>query len=65
MDGSNPQDGKDSISTLSPSDSALVSQYKELIREQDAQIHRLSQTNEVLTREKRELEVSYQSVKDL
>ncbi|XP_046602584.1 general vesicular transport factor p115 isoform X1 [Neodiprion lecontei] len=56
QDGSNPQEGKDPTSTLSPSDSALVSQYKELIREQDAQIHRLNQTNETLAKEKRDLE---------
>ncbi|XP_048510355.1 general vesicular transport factor p115 isoform X2 [Athalia rosae] len=56
LDESNPQEGKDTMTTLSPADSALVSQYKELIRDQDAQIHALTQANETLTKEKRDLE---------
>jgi len=36
----------------------MVSQYKDLIREQDIQIQRLKHTNEFLTKEKQELEVA-------
>lgn len=40
------------------SDNTLVSQYKDLIREQDIQIQRLNQANDFHTKEKQELEVA-------
>ena len=43
---------------MSPPDSALVAQYKDLIREQDSQIQKLNQINETLSKEKQELEVN-------
>lgn len=39
-------------------DNKLISQYKDLIREQDIQIQKLNQVNDFLTKEKQELEVS-------
>lgn len=42
---------------MSLSDNTLVSQYKDLIREQDMQIQKLKQANDTLTKEKQDLEV--------
>jgi len=42
---------------MSLSDNTLVSQYKDLIREQDMQIQKLNQANDSLAKEKQELEV--------
>lgn len=42
---------------MSLSDNTLVSQYKDLIREQDVQIQKLNQANDALLKEKQELEV--------
>lgn len=57
LDGSSSHGSIDQISTMSPSDSSLVSQYKDLIREQDCQIQNLNKTNETLLKEKQNLEV--------
>ncbi|XP_066584659.1 general vesicular transport factor p115 isoform X2 [Prorops nasuta] len=57
----NSSQSKDQATTLTPSDSALVAQYKDLIREQDAQIQRLNQTAERLLKEKQEFEIHYQA----
>lgn len=38
-------------------DNTLISQYKDLIREQDIQIQRLNQANDFLIKEKQEFEV--------
>ncbi|XP_063974327.1 general vesicular transport factor p115 [Diachasmimorpha longicaudata] len=47
---------KDLVTSLSSADSALVSQYKDVIREQDVQIQNLKIQNGVVMREKEELE---------
>lgn len=44
-------------------DNKLVSQYKDLIREQDIQIQRLNQANDLLTKEKQEFEVASKCIK--
>ncbi|XP_043477147.1 general vesicular transport factor p115 [Leptopilina heterotoma] len=62
LDGSSSQGSLDQITTMLPSDSALVSQYKDLIREQDSQIQNLNKTNETLLREKKELETKVQEL---
>ncbi|XP_024943329.1 general vesicular transport factor p115 isoform X2 [Cephus cinctus] len=56
LDGSSSHRNNDPISTLTPSESALVAQYKELIREQDVQIQSLNQVNVTLSKEKCDLE---------
>lgn len=50
---------KNEITTPTLSDSVLVAQYKELIRDQDFQIQKLNQLTESLVKEKNELEVWY------
>ncbi|XP_043577732.1 general vesicular transport factor p115 isoform X1 [Bombus pyrosoma] len=47
---------KNEITTPTLSDSVLVAQYKELIRDQDFQIQKLNQLTESLVKEKNELE---------
>ncbi|XP_043276188.1 general vesicular transport factor p115 [Venturia canescens] len=53
---SSPQSVKDQANSMNPTSSVLVAQYKDLIREQDVQIQKISEANQVLTREKRDLE---------
>ncbi|XP_076233251.1 general vesicular transport factor p115 isoform X2 [Calliopsis andreniformis] len=53
---------KNQIATPAPPDSVLVTQYKEVIRDQDLQIQKLNQITESLVKEKHELEVQ---VRDL
>lgn len=60
MDNSSSQRGKEQLNVMSPSDSALVAQYKDLIRDQDMQIQTLKQTVETLTKNKIDLEVKFQ-----
>lgn len=59
IDANNEHQNKNQLSMMSLSDNSLVSQYKDLIREQDMQIQRLNQANESLAKEKQELEVLY------
>lgn len=59
IDANNEHQNKNQLSMMSLSDNTLVSQYKDLIREQDMQIQRLTQANESLAKEKQELEVLY------
>lgn len=47
------------ITTPTPPDIVLVTQYKEVIREQDLQIQKLNHITESLVKEKHELEVRY------
>ncbi|XP_034952412.1 general vesicular transport factor p115 [Chelonus insularis] len=54
--GSGVPSNKDATTTLSSSDSALLSQYKDLIREQDEKIQQLTQTKESLMNDKLLLE---------
>ncbi|XP_057339346.1 general vesicular transport factor p115 [Microplitis mediator] len=49
-------------SNLSGNSSALVSQYKDLIREQDDEIQKLKQSNEILIKEKQQLELKVQEL---
>lgn len=62
---------KDSVTTLSAADSALVAQYKDLIREQDGQIQNLNHTQQILMHDKqkfelriKELEIEVNNLKD-
>lgn len=52
----NKSGSSNQIQNLSPADSALVRQYKDLIREQDTQVQQLRQRNEIIMREKINLE---------
>lgn len=60
-DANSEHQNKNQLSMMSLSDSTLVSQYKDLIREQDTQIQQLKQqlnkTHETLTKKNEELEV--------
>ncbi|KAI4494705.1 hypothetical protein M0804_000906 [Polistes exclamans] len=47
---------KNQMSVLAPADCTLVTQYKDLIREQDIQVQKLNQTVDTLMKEKQELE---------
>lgn len=58
LEGSNAHQ-KNQMTTSILSDSVLVAQYKEVIREQDSQIQKLNQVTESLMKEKHELEVRY------
>jgi len=58
IDANNEHQNRNQLSVMNLSDNTLVSQYKDLIREQDIQIQRLKHTNEFLTKEKQELEVA-------
>lgn len=60
IDANNEHQNKNQLSMMSLSDSTLVSQYKDLIREQDIQIQRLNQANDIFTKEKQELETQIQ-----
>lgn len=48
---------KNQMTVLAPTDCTLVTQYKDLIREQDIQVQKLNQTVDTLMKEKQELEV--------
>lgn len=56
MDSSNSDDRKEQTYNLSPSDSTLIVQYKELIRNQDTQIQELKKSVDNLSKEKQDLE---------
>lgn len=56
IDANNEHQNRNQLS-MSVSDNALVLQYKDLIREQDVQIHKLNQVNDTLLKEKQEQEV--------
>lgn len=58
IDANNEHLNRNQLSMMSLSDNTLVSQYKDLIREQDMQIQKLNQANDSLTKEKQELEVT-------
>ena len=62
LKGSSSQTSKDHSVTLTPASSALISQYKDLIREQDVEIQKLNQDNQVLAQDKLELEVIIKKV---
>lgn len=57
IDANNEHQNKNQLSMMNLPDNTLVSQYKDLIREQDIQIQKLNQTNDLLTKQKQELEV--------
>lgn len=61
IDANSEHQNKNHLSMMSVSDSTLVSQYKDLIREQDAQIQQLkqqlNQTHDSLTKRNEDLEV--------
>ncbi|XP_020295207.1 general vesicular transport factor p115 [Pseudomyrmex gracilis] len=63
IDANNEHQNKNQLSMMSLSDNTLVSQYKDLIREQDMQIQRLTQANESLAKEKQELEAQVQELR--
>ena len=50
-------ENKNQLSVMNLPDNTLISQYKDLIREQDIQIQRLNQANDFLIKEKQEFEV--------
>lgn len=58
IDANNEHQNRNQLSVMNLPDNSLVSQYKDLIREQDTQIQRLNQANDFLTKEKQELEVA-------
>lgn len=58
IDANNEHQNKNQLSVMNLPDNTLVSQYKDLIREQDIQIQRLNQSNDFLTKEKQEFEVT-------
>lgn len=58
IDANNEHQNKNQLSIMNLPDNTLVSQYKDLIREQDIQIQRLNQTNDFLIKEKQEFEVA-------
>lgn len=59
IDANNEHQNRNQLgSVMNLSDNTLVSQYKDLIREQDIQIQRLNQANDLLTKEKQEFEVA-------
>ena len=57
IDANNEHQNRNQLSMMNLSDSTLVSQYKDLIREQDIKIQKLNQVNDTLIKEKQELEV--------
>lgn len=57
IDANNEHHNKNQLSMMSLSDNSLVSQYKDLIREQDMQIQKLNQVNESLAKENQDLKV--------
>lgn len=59
IEANNEHQNKNQLS-MSLSDNTLVLQYKDLIREQDVQIQKLNQANDILLKEKQELEVPNQ-----
>ncbi|KAJ8683674.1 hypothetical protein QAD02_019466 [Eretmocerus hayati] len=56
LDCCSSDQNKEQANLFNPPDSALIAQYKELIREQDSQIQKLSKSNDSLSKEKQELE---------
>ncbi|XP_012235787.1 general vesicular transport factor p115 [Linepithema humile] len=63
IDANNEHLNRNQLSMMSLSDNTLVSQYKDLIREQDMQIQKLNQANDSLAKEKQELEVQVQELR--
>ncbi|XP_028050343.1 general vesicular transport factor p115 [Monomorium pharaonis] len=63
IEANNEHQNRNQLSVMNLSDSTLVSQYKDLIREQDIQIQRLNQANNFLTKEKQELEAQVQELR--
>ncbi|XP_039305505.1 general vesicular transport factor p115 isoform X1 [Solenopsis invicta] len=63
IDANNEHQNRNQLSVMNLPDSTLVSQYKDLIREQDTQIQRLNQANNLLTKEKQELEGQVQELR--
>lgn len=57
IDANNEHQNKNQLSMTNLSDTTLVSQYKDLIREQDIQIQNLNQANDILIKEKQEFDV--------
>ncbi|EFN63000.1 General vesicular transport factor p115 [Camponotus floridanus] len=62
IDANNEHQNRSQLS-MSLSDNTLVLQYKDLIREQDVQIQKLNQANDVLLKEKQELEAQLQELR--
>ncbi|XP_011702750.1 PREDICTED: general vesicular transport factor p115 isoform X2 [Wasmannia auropunctata] len=62
IDANNEHQNRNQLSVMNLPDNTLVSQYKDLIREQDIQIQRLNQANDLLTKEKQELEAQVQEL---
>ncbi|XP_018361248.1 PREDICTED: general vesicular transport factor p115 isoform X1 [Trachymyrmex cornetzi] len=56
-------ENKNQLSVMNLPDNTLISQYKDLIREQDIQIQRLNQANDFLTKEKQEFEAQVQELR--
>ncbi|XP_077267281.1 general vesicular transport factor p115 [Temnothorax americanus] len=63
IDANNEHQNKNQLSVMNLPDNTLVSQYKDLIREQDTQIQRLNQANDFLTKEKQELEAQVKELR--
>ncbi|KAG7197748.1 hypothetical protein KM043_001572 [Ampulex compressa] len=63
LEENGPQENKSHVPVLTPNDAALVAQYKELIREQDAQINRLNELNDDLSKGKEELEAEVRQLR--
>ncbi|XP_029663429.1 general vesicular transport factor p115 [Formica exsecta] len=62
IEANNEHQNKNQLS-MSLSDNTLVLQYKDLIREQDVQIQKLNQANDILLKEKQELETQLQELR--
>ncbi|KAL6264632.1 hypothetical protein P5V15_004733 [Pogonomyrmex californicus] len=62
MDANNEHQNKNQLSTINVSDNTLISQYKDLIREQDTQLQRHNHTIDILTKEKQEFEIQIQEL---
>lgn len=58
-EGSGAYSSQEPNNSSSPSDSVLITQYKDLIRDQDIQIQKLKSTVEILHREKQALQVVF------
>ncbi|KAL0127013.1 hypothetical protein PUN28_005389 [Cardiocondyla obscurior] len=63
IDVNNEHQNKNQLSVMNLPDNILVTQYKDLIRDQDTQIQKLNQANNCLTKEKQDLEAQIEDLR--